>query len=81
MFECVVVIITQKGDSHTTTIDLHCDETFNTGKVSESCLCNSIVMIVYTLRVKHEDIVYWNNYIMVNVYLGHKVTTVTKTNA
>ena len=40
-----------KGDSHTTRIDLHCDETFNTGN-SESCLCNSIVMIVYTLRVK-----------------------------
>ena len=40
-----------KGDSHTTRIDLHCDETFNTGN-SESCLCNSIVMIVCTLRVK-----------------------------
>ena len=30
---------------------------------------------------KHEDIDYWNYYIMVNVYLGHKVTTVTKTSA
>ena len=54
MFECVVVIITQK-EIHTlqgyARKDLHCDETFNTGN-SESCLCNSIVMIVYTLRVK-----------------------------
>ena len=40
-----------KGDSHTTRIDLHRDETFNTGN-PESCLCNSIVVIVYTLRVK-----------------------------
>ena len=51
VFECVVVIITQTGDSHTTRIDLHRDETFNTGN-PESCLCNSIVVIVYTLRVK-----------------------------
>ena len=40
-----------KGDSHTKRIDLHCDETFNTGN-SESCLCNSIVIMIYTLRVK-----------------------------
>ena len=39
-----------KGDSHTTRIDIHCDETFNTGN-SESCLCNSIVMIVYAMKV------------------------------
>ena len=49
-FEYVVVIITQK-ETHTLQGYIHCDETFNTGN-SESCLCNSIVMIVYTLRVK-----------------------------
>ena len=78
---CDQVIISShlfnRKDSHTTKTDLHCCGIFNTGN-SESCLCG---WIVYTLKFNT-----WGQGLLklsynVECISGHKVTTVTKTNA
>ena len=38
------------------------------------------IVVIISLNSRLEDIANWNYYIMVSVYLDHKVTTVTKTN-
>ena len=81
VFECSVVIISShlfnRKDSHTTKTDLHCYGIFNTGN-SESCMHS---LIVYTLQFNT-----WGQSLLKLLYnveciSGHKVTTVTKTNA
>ena len=36
---------------------------------------------IVVIKSIHEDIAHWKYYIMVSLYLGHILTTVTKTNA
>ena len=81
VFKCSVVIIWShlfnRKDSHTTKTDLHCYGIFNTGN-SESSLCSSMVC---TLQFNTWGYSLLKLLYNVECISGHKVTTVTKTNA